>query len=451
MISLTTNFAKFNALKDKRRVHLLEIAGYSRVFSSQITNVAGQQPWIQEISGGDLDADCMNGSASRNQLSVRVLDKAGTISRDLQSLIFEGAVTTLKTGFREIPQSDFATVNVMKIDKVEVAERGTIYNFILRDLGVELNNTIYQTADDGYPTSQDHKRTIVGNPMDILVDILENEIGYSVGQLNTAVIAGYKANLFPGLTMEFSLDKPPQADEFIKTELFKPFFGFGFWDYLGRYTPHFHAAQAAPVIALALTASNIQSPLPVETAGDYYNVVSYRLDYDGSNFNSEIDSLYAPGVNIYGLPTQDIIQAKGLRSPLGGALYARLVAWTIFQRYGLRPGILELDADWEGIKLELGDLVTVTHSQIKNKLTGAESMTAEMFEVHGMAPDWQRGTVGLKLLDVNYLAQGPYLIAPDGTPVWTSASPTEKATYMFIADDTTREYSDGVAGHPLFP
>ena len=77
MIPLSTNFAKFNALKDKRRVHLLEIAGYSRVFSSQITNVAGQQPWIQEISGGDLDADCMNGSASRNQLSVRVLDKAG--------------------------------------------------------------------------------------------------------------------------------------------------------------------------------------------------------------------------------------------------------------------------------------------------------------------------------------------------------------------------------------
>jgi len=451
MIPLSTNFAKFNALKDKRCVHLLEIAGYSRVFTSQTTNIPGQQPWIQEISGGGLDADCMNGSASRSELTVRVLDKDGTISRDLQSIIFEGAVATLKTGFRELPQSDFATVVVMKMDKVEVAERGTIYDFVLRDLGVELNNVIYRTGDDGYPTSQDHKRTVVGNPMDILVDILENEIGYPAGWLNATVIAAYKTNLFPGLTMEFSLDKPPQADEFLKTELFKPFFGFGFWDYLGRYTPHFHAAQAAPVIALALTANNIQSPLPVEMAGDYYNVVSYRLDYDGSNFNSGIDSLYAPGVNIYGLPAQDIIQAKGLRSPLGGALYARLVAWTLFQRYGLRPGILQPDADWEGIKLEPGDLVTVTHAQIKNKLSGAESMAAEMFEVYGVAPDWQRGTVSLSLLDVNYLAQGPYLIAPDGTPAWTSASPTEKATYMFIADDATKQYSDGTPGHPLFP
>ena len=222
------------------------------------------------------------------------------------------------------------------------------------------------------------------------------------------MIAAYKTSLFPGLVMEFNLDKPPQADEFLKTELFKPFFGFGFWDYLGRYTPHFHAAAAAPSVALALTSNNIQSPLPVETAGDYYNVVSYGLDYDGSNFNSHIESIYAPGVNIYKLPAQHMIQAKGLRSPLGGALYTRLVAWTIFQRYGLRPRILELDANWEALKLELGDLVTVTHSQIKNELTGATSMTNEFLEVHGMAPDWQRGTVGLKLLDVNYLAQGPY-------------------------------------------
>jgi hypothetical protein len=451
MIPVSNSFKSANANPARKPIHLLSIAGYARAFTTAKTGVAGQYAWISGIEGGGLKVDHLSGWAQRSSLTMKVQDHASLITADLAGTVLDGAVATLQSGFAGMAQSDFATLAVMKVDKVELTEGGTVYEIVLRDLGVELNNVVYDSADDGWPTSSNHRRSVQGTPTAILTDVLENQIGYSAGQLNAAAFTNYSSNLFPGLTLVFSLDTAPQAQEFLNTEIFKALYGYGFWNYAGKFTPYFFAGQAAPNPAIALTTDNIIAPLPVETAGDYYNFLTYRLDYDGSNFNSEVDSVFAPGVTTYGLPAQQIIQAKGLRSPLGGALYTRLVAWTMFQRYGVRPGMLELDADWTAIVCEPGDQVTVTHPRIKNKLTGVVGMNGELFEVMGAEPDFGNMRVKLTLLDVNYLNNGPYKIAPDGTATWTG-TPAQKADkYLYIAANATGKYADGTAGRAIYP
>lgn len=456
MITLSQSFKAFNAMPARRRVDVVSFApvsgSYARVFTSQQTQIPGQYPWLVEISGGGLEGNELQGTANRGEMVVKVTDYGNQISSDLQTIVLDGAIATIQTGFVGMAQGDFAPICTMKVDKVSLADQGNVYDFTLRDLGVEMQNVIYTTGDDGWPTSQKHQKSLVFNPMDLLTDVLQNQVGYAAGRINSSVIAAYKANLFPGLTLQFLLDKPPQAQDFLNNDLFKALYGYGFWNYAGKFTPHFSAAfTAAPTAALALDNTNILSPLPVEQRGDYYDTIAYRMDYDGSTFTSEVDSIYAPGVNTYGLPAWHGIQARGLRSPLGGVLYAKLVAYTLFKRYGLRPATLTLQSNWQGIALELGDVVSITHAQIKDAITGIVGLTNHYFEVRRVRPDWKRGVMELKLLDVNYLNGMAYQIAPDATPNWAASSPTQKATYMYIAANATQQYSDGTAGHAIYP
>jgi hypothetical protein len=56
-----------------------------------------------------------------------------------------------------------------------------------------------------------------------------------------------------------------------------------------------------------------------------------------------------------------------------------------------------------------------------------------------------------RLLDVSWLG-GKKLsrVAPAGTPAWPAASSSQRAKYMFVADEATRQYSDGTAGKTVF-
>jgi hypothetical protein len=93
---------------------------------------------------------------------------------------------------------------------------------------------------------------------------------------------------------------------------------------------------------------------------------------------------------------------------------------------------------------------------VKRHTTGAQIVSAglvglnkELFHIEEISPNWEKGTVRLNMTDVNYLANGPWQIAPDDAPVWTSGGAATKNIY--IASQATGNYSDGTAGRPLYP
>lgn len=442
MMLATTNWMNASSSTMVSLVHILTFASYPRVFyATQVRpTAASTYPWIAEIQGGGMTGDVLQGQGSNNTLSVDVIDFQQALTADVASTVFEGMSCTLTTGFASLTSpSDFVTYGSFVVDNVETTNMNLRYRFNLRDKGLRFDQYIYQTGDDGYPTSKQHPRTVTGNPMAILNDVLINQLGYSSGDVNTAILNYYQTGLFAGSNMVFHFTQPSQAKTWLRQEIYDPLGGYAFWNGSGQYTPYFILPQSQPTVDLILADrqlgtiyAGIQSPLPVMGVGAFCAEMLTLLDYDGQNYNTAVGSVYSPGITRYGLQDLRPKQSRGLLSPLGGALYARIAQYAMFRRYGLKPRILKCQVSWPGVRLELGDLVYVTHPLIPNKYTGTLGLNQNWFEVQRKTPNWQAGTVDLELIDVQYENLPVLQVAPNGTPNWAGSTPTQRATYGYV-------------------
>jgi hypothetical protein len=450
VIASNASFDAQNRRKAKQLIHLVEIAGYGRAFITSQPLAAGQFAWIKEIGTLTQRADLLEGKSSLSGLDLTVLDRAGLITSDFLSTTFEGRVATVKTGIDGMALSDFVALATMIVDSVDSDASNTAYTFHLVDDERLIKRTIYRIADDGAQTSDQHRKTVVGNPMDILSDVLQNQVGLAAGKINSAAIAGYKANLFAGNRMDFTLTKAPEAKQFLDLEIFKALGGFNFTNSLGQYTPVFLIPTAAPAAALTLTDKNLVE-LPVPKQLKFMNELSYRFDSDGSKFGSELTAVNAASAAKYGLSGMQVIESRGQRGALGAWAYGRLLANTLFLQYAFKPISLSVSVLWDAALVEPGDFVRVTHSKIPNRDLGVMGMTNRLFLVTARGWDFGRGNVLLDLLDANWLDLMPaYQIAPDAQADWTLATQEQKDQYMFISSQATGNYSDGQAGHKIF-
>jgi hypothetical protein len=75
-------------------------------------------------------------------------------------------------------------------------------------------------------TDSDHPRTINGNPLDILLSILQTEIAMLSSEINVAKIEQYRDTIFAGMQFVFNITDPPQALDFIQKQLMIPLGGY---------------------------------------------------------------------------------------------------------------------------------------------------------------------------------------------------------------------------------
>ncbi len=209
-------------------------------------------------------------------------------------------------------------------------------------------------------------------------------------------------------------------------------------------------------VSFAFTASNIIG-LPIIERLPITNQVTYRLDYESSEFKTELTFIDAPSVQRYGLAGQDIIESKGLRTAHGGAGLAALTARRIFERFG---GIDPVTGASVGgavtytvssflltLGVEVGDFVSISHPLLLDTVRGVRGVSGRICEVISKQPQYDQGNMQYKLLDLAYLGTKQLsLVAPDGTPAWTGATDGERTAYMFVASDETGAYSDGTPG-----
>jgi hypothetical protein len=137
------------------------------------------------------------------------------------------------------------------------------------------------------------------------------------------------------------------------------------------------------------------------------------------------------------------------------------VATRIFRRYsGLDPvtnapnggaAIVTASTHYLTLATEVSDAVYLTHALLPNFETGRHGVANRVHEVIEKQPDFDRGSLTYRLLDVGWVAQKHTArIAPQGTPAWSQASAAERARYMFVASDATGTYSDGTAGKTIW-
>jgi hypothetical protein len=450
MIASNASFDANNKRKAKQLIHLVQLSGYNRAFITSQPLAVGQFSWIMKLGKLSHRADLLEGKSTLSGLDMTVLDRAGQLTADFPAITFEGRTATVKTGIDGMALSDFLTLATMVVDRVDCDESNTCYTFHLVDDERLIKRTIYRTADDGQSTSTEHRRTVAGNPMDILTDALENQVGLPAGKVNATAIANYKATVFAGAEMQFSLTKAPEAKQFLDLEIFRALGGFNFCDALGRYTPVFMVRNSAPSSVVTLDDKNLVT-LPVPKQGDFLNEFVYRFDSDGSKFASELTVVDAASVAKYGLSGMHVIESRGQQSLRGAWQFGRMLANALFLQYAFKPLILEVTAFWDALLAELGDFVRVTHASVPNREAGTMGITNRLFQVTERSVDLQAGTVDLTLLDANWLDLMPaYQIAPNSQVNWTQASESERATYMFVADFATGKYSDGSEGHKIF-
>jgi hypothetical protein len=191
------------------------------------------------------------------------------------------------------------------------------------------------------------------------------------------------------------------------------------------------------------------------------NQVTFRMDYDGSKFLTDLLFVHAPSLEKFGLAGQHTIESKAMSLARGGASLAGLTATRIFRRYagfnsssGAANGgavVVTAKSHFMTLTAEVGDLVLLSHRLLPNFETGQRGVTNRLSEIIEKQPNFAEGTMTYRLLGLGWVA-GKVLsrVAPQGTPDYASASSAEQVRYMFIADEATMQYSDGTPAKTIW-
>lgn len=441
-------------------VLLITIAGYGRIFTSANIGQANAWPLFSHGNIGSLtmSANDLEGGFNTSDFSFTVLDYNRLLTQDFQNGVnLIGATATIQVGFAGLPLSQYVTVMTMIVDHVDLANQNTCYKITLRDNSLLLQQFAFETADDGFPTGNNHPATVAGTPMSILQSAVAQS-GLPSANVNATAIANLNANVYFGLTQKFTVTYPPRAKDFCENEILKPLGAYWFWNNLGQITPYsmLPYAQPQPVLTLDQTIISKETPPVPMRANDYTAVVIYKMDGDsnGQNFQTDIVGEYAPAVNLYGIAQSRVIQSRGVRSALGGARIARLTMQNIFRRYGLKPFTMKVRCFLPALLVELSDKVTVTHPLIPNglwpavfRMPGPMGITGTLWEVISKTCNFDDGMVELGLIDVSWLTQfPPYEIAPNGEGTYV---PNKTSPYAFYTNPAGN-YSNGDAGRLLY-
>jgi hypothetical protein len=239
MIRTTGNFAAANAILAKEPVVLITVAGYSRVFTNRATGISGQVDWIEDIQDLGITINDLDGGSDLGELIFTIQDRGGLITADFPSFVFEGKVVTLMTGFVGMAQSDFALLFTGKVDSVASANQNNSYTFTCVDNKQALTKVIYTVADDGKPTDSNHRRTLNGHPLDILLAGLRTEIGLADLEIDIPRIQIYRDGIFAGNQFLFEVDSPPAAKDFFEQQILKPLGGYLWVNNKGQMSVNF--------------------------------------------------------------------------------------------------------------------------------------------------------------------------------------------------------------------
>ncbi|HET7842464.1 MAG TPA: glycosyl hydrolase family 18 protein [Terriglobia bacterium] len=445
-------------------------------------------PFLKVPQGVEQSITQLEGQSSLGALDLEVVDCGGAMTALVSAGKLEGKKATLRVGYPGMALSEFVTVATQQIDTVNILDDYTGYRINCRDLKRSAKQKVFLCGDDGRPLGKDHPRRLLANPMDAALLVLQNELGigqttpleaawrlYDPSQWNGASnptlinpnpfvdvnsFLNYRNGCFAGYLLEFNFTEAVEAKQFLEYEICKALGGWLQTNAQGQIVAMFFSPQAMPTGLFVFDETNCLA-LPSMERFPITNQVTYRMDYDGSDFQCEMNFVDAASVQQFNLQGQQVIESKGLRRAHGGSSLAALTAWRIFQRFGgvdpaggiVRAGALvyTVKSFFMTLGVETGDFVYLTHPLMPNLLTGTRGVVRRLCQVTDRQPNYADGNMTFKLLDVGWQpARTLSKIAAVDTPAWTSASPQQRAAYAFLAAGSTNAFSDGSAAKNIW-
>jgi hypothetical protein len=451
----------------------------------------GRHPFMKVPQGVHQSIQQLQGQSSIGALEIDVIDGGGFMTGLASGGKLVGRRLTLSVGYPGMNSSDFVTVATQEIEGVELLPNGAGFRLDCQDLNRYAKSQIFTVGDDGAPVSNQHPRTLLANPMDVLLMVIQNELGlgqsplldpsawklYDPAQwdstfttnptlinpnpfLDIGTVLFYRNGIFAGYLFEFVFTQPVEAKQFLEFEIFHPLGGYAVILADGRMSPRFFIPPYSFAGLASLNERSITA-LPSVKPSPLINQVTFRMDYDGSKFQTELLFLCAPSLQQFGLAGENIIESKGMRLVRGGASLAGITANRIFQRYaGVNPvtgsprggaPTLSVTSQFMNLTIEAGDFVYFSHPLLPNLETGTRGTYNRIMEVIDKQPSYAQGKMAYQLLDTDWMgAKALSRIAPQGTPAWSVASTAQRQRYMFLSQEASESYSDGTAGKTVF-
>ena len=449
------------------------------------------RPLLKTPQGVQQTIRELDGQSSIGALELEAVDIGGYMTALVSKGKLEGRRVTLCVGYPGMASTDFVTVATQEIESIRSLPDLTGFVLECRDLTRSAKSEIFLEGDDGNAVSGAHPRTLRANPMDVLLMVFQNELGLgqpaslpstswliydpsrwdAAGVTNPTLIRpnpavdvdtilAYRNDILAGYLLEFQFQQSVEAKQFLEFEIFKALGGYLVVLADGRLSPRFFVPPYSFTSLFEFNERNI-SVLPGITRQPIINQVTYRLDYDGSQFQTGLLFLDAPSLQQFGLAGQDIIESKGLRTARGGLSLAGLTATRIFRRYdGVDPvngsprggaPTSSINSQYMTLTVESGDFAFLSHPLMPNFQTGRRGVFNQIVEVIDKQPKYNEGSMTYQLLDSGWMSSKILSrIAPAGTPAFTVASSSQRARYAFLSANSTKSFSDGTAAKTIF-
>ena len=496
---------------------------------SLLLTVAGlpqMLPYMYVPAGAEQSIDDKNGSSSVGQMEIRCIDPLGLLHTLAAQEDLIGQVVTFSMGFPGSSLGDFVSLHVMQISEIGFDTDGRVIlkaedlkrfaqgAFLWANGGPEeylpgQKNTWQpsgaQWLANSYPVSSDNPRWISGNPLDIFLAAMQNELGVGqdlalsavveesgTGELIAAVnpfwakyvpgnigtepipeggnpatlinpnphmdvpgIAALRDGMFSGDWFEFKITSPQQGRSWVEDQILKPLGLVMVVNSTGQITlkPMKNPLDQIPVAAF--TQKNIVG-IPAVSLAPIINALCFRGDVDESNanisartYNSTVAMLQQASYNLFRYLYNHQVEATGLFMARGISLRAFLLGDQLFRRYGFATPIYQCILPLGALQAELKDWVSLTHPLVPDYNGGGRGVTNIPCEIIGRSPDYANGQVRFTLLDMRRASTtSPYEIVPSASmvlPPYSQATEDEQATYFFVTPSTNGVYVEALS------
>jgi hypothetical protein len=481
------------------------------------------------IPGGQSQTpDELNGTSSVGTMTMEANDPSGVLKSLAAQDALIGQLCPFSQTFPGAAASDTVQLHLLQVTAVNETSDGRI-SLTLEDPQRFISGQQIWTAGgpntwspgftavqpageawlyNGFPSSNANPRFVQGNPINVLLATLQNELGvgqdpalfasnyvlsrlapiyssqqsylpipyppnwsvFEPGNDSTLInpnpyidvpgLLNLRNTLFSGDWLEFVITRPVDGKQWIEDQILKPL---GLYFIVGsdgrlRLKTMKPTAFAQPVFAF--NTKNIMG-IPQTDRNRLMNTVLVKTDVDNSSLTTaarayglQFPYVQQTSVLEYRQAVLQQLEATGLRVNRGGLLRGFKYADYGFRRHAFKPPVYKFKSQLRCLQVELGDIVSFTHALVLDFQSGRLGVVNATCEVIDRKPDYSNGIIDFALLDLRFCnVFTAYQLAPlsAGVPAWTSASAQQKQQYMFISELALGgENPDGTPGNTIF-
>jgi hypothetical protein len=486
-------------------------------------------PYLRIPQGASQRANELEGQSSLGSMTVTCIDPNGTLKGLAAQDVLIGRMVQLKQGFPGMALGDFTALQTMQITQVGQDTEGRItiqcadVQRFIQGMQIWLRGgPLWWTPggpkaqqpvgaswlENGYAVSDQNPRYVAGNPIDIILAVLQNELGvgqdpalltsnyvmqslapvyqsqqdyeplpppegwaiYKPGEDSTLInpnpyidvpgLLAFREGEFSGVWFDFVITRPIDGKQFIEEQILKPLGLYWIVRANGRLALKTMKPPVEQTPVFSFSAKNVIG-IPQTQRQNIINLVTFQMDVQqggvttaARSYGYQVSYQQQTSLKTYRQVFEQQIQSTGLRVARGGMMLSRLLADRTFRRHAFEPPVYKFTAQLATLPVELGDYVWLSHPKVLDLKTGKLGLSNVVCEVLDKQPNYAQATVDFSLLDTRFINISPpcqIAAAAANLPPWDEATPQEQAQYMYISSAAMGgENSDGTAGNTIF-